>query len=179
MPETDTPESLTNQDYKKLFVKKNLFLRKHENQENEDEFLDLIRFSLDNETYGIELSRMKEILKVKNIENIPKSPKYLLGILNLRSTLITIVDLKQKLGFEVSQTTSDSRIIIVEHERRSIGFLVDKVNEIMKLEKRSIIDPPAGVNVTHREFIRGVGKTKDLEVILLELNEILSFHIQE
>ena len=71
MPDIDTPKSPANQDYKKLFVKKNLFLRKHENQENEDEFLDLIRFSLVNETYGIELSRMKEILKVKNIESIP------------------------------------------------------------------------------------------------------------
>lgn len=172
---TEQDQAKTTQEYKNLFVKKSIFRRKHEIGEDDDEYLDLIRFSLLGETYGIELTQLKEILKAKNIERIPKSPDYLMGILNLRSTLITVFDLKKRLGFASCDITKDSRIIIVEHEKRSIGFLVDKVNEIMKLEKRSIVDPPVGINNIKREFIKGVGKTRNMEIILPDLTKILVF----
>ena len=174
---TDTDAEMTNkiEQYKELFVKKNLFRRKHETEENDDEYLDLISFSLLKETYGIELMSLKEILKAENIERIPKCDDFLIGILNLRGTLITVVDLKKRMGFETSDMTKDSRIIIVEHQKRSIGFLVDRVNEIMKLEKQSIVDPPVGVNTVREAFIEGVGKIEEGEIILANLEKILAF----
>ena len=119
---------------------------------------------------------LKEILKAENIERIPKCADYLLGILNLRGTLVTVVDLKKRLGFDASTITKDSRIIIVEYQKRSIGFLVDRVHEIMKLEKQCIIEPPVGVNTIRQEIIEGIGKTEGGEIILPSLSKILEFH---
>ncbi len=163
----------TAQDYKKLFIKKSQFQQKHGREESSDEYLDLISFSLLEETYGIELMALKEILKAKGIERVPKSPNHLIGILNLRGMLVTVVDLKKRLGFVTSELSRSSRIIIVEYEKRSIGFLVDRVNEIIRLDTKSIIDPPAGINTIDRRFIKGVGKKGEGEVILPDLEKVL------
>ncbi len=162
-------------DYKSMFIKKSQFRQKHESDEDAEGYIDLISFSLLEEIYGIELMKLREILKATNIARVPKSPEYLMGILNLRGSLITVVDLKKRLGFANSEVTKDSRVVIVHHEERSIGFLVDKVKEIMKLDKRSIIPPPTGINATKREFIKGVGKTEEREIILPDLDKILAF----
>lgn len=162
------------QNYKQMFVKKHQFHRRQTLEKDAKGYLDLISFSLFDETYGILLKKLKEILKVENVERIPQSPSHLMGILNIRGTLVTVVNMKQRLGFETSEINKDARIIIVEHESRAIGLLVDKANEIIRLERQTIVEPPKGIDEERRRFIEGIGKVGEQEIILPKLTEILT-----
>ena len=160
--------------YKRLFVKKHQYRRRQAEQEESKEYLDLISFSLLNETYGIPLKHLKEIMKAENIERIPQSPRHLLGILNIRGNLVTVMNLKERLGFAPTEIQNDSRIIIVEHDQRPIGLLVDQVNAIIRLEKQTLVEPPKGIDEERRKFIEGIGKMGGQEIILPNLTEILT-----
>ncbi len=141
---------------------------------DEKETIDLIRFVLLNESYGIELEKLQEILKPENIVKVPGSRDHLLGIINLRGNFLTVVDLRKRFGQPGHPLTRSSRIIVIEHRNRSMGLMVDKIEEILPLNRTSLAPPPTTLSDARRRFVKAVGKTRDQVISILDLPEVLT-----
>ena len=139
---------------------------------SEESTLNIICFSLFNEIYGVELEFLREILKIDAISRVPGSKECLKGIINLRGSLLTVYDLKKKLGLTSTQQQADTRILIVEFQERLIGLLVDRVMEIIHLSKGALLDPQAGFSHIETQYIKKIGKTADHVIIIPNLHAI-------
>lgn len=160
------------QNHKDLLIKAQDFRQKSKSTDKSDEDVRLISFNLLNELYGIELKSLQEILKAKSISKVPGSSNFLQGVINLRGNLVTVVDLKRRLGLETGDITEHSRVMIVHNEERSIGLLVDRVLEIVKLPKKDISNPSSGLMKAEMKFINKIGKTADQVITIPDLKEI-------
>ncbi|MCG8337070.1 MAG: chemotaxis protein CheW [Proteobacteria bacterium] len=160
------------QNHKDLLIKAQDFRQKSKSTDKSDEAVNLISFNLLNELYGIELNSLQEILKAKSISKVPGSSDFLQGVINLRGNLITVVDLKRRLGLETENITEHSRVMIVRNRERSIGLLVDKVLEIVKLPKKNISNPSSGLMKAEMKYISKIGKTTDQVITIPDLKEI-------
>ncbi len=160
------------QDHKDLLIKAQDFRKRSKSTDKSEEDVSLISFNLLNELYGIELNSLQEILKAKSISKVPGSLDFLQGVINLRGNLITVVDLKRRLGLKPGDITEHSRVMIVRNEERSIGLLVDRVLEIVKLPKKNISNPSSGLMKAEMKFIKKIGKTADQVITIPDLEEI-------
>ena len=137
------------------------------------ELLQLVSFRIGNEEFGIDIMRVQEINKMTNITEIPNSPDFVEGIINLRGRVIPVIDLRTRLRLEKRKSDKDSRIIIVEIEAKTIGFIVDSVNEVLRVPASTFENPPEIVSGIDTEFIQSVGKLEDRLLLLIDLNKIL------
>ena len=162
------------QAHKKFFLQQQQLRKRRTTSAKDEAHLTVISFALFGEVYGLELETLQEVLKVGSITRVPQSPEYLRGIINLRGNLITVIDLKKRFGAPIAEVTRDSRIMIVRHEQRSVGLLVDQVLEILQLEKQSIVPPPAHLPESKRQLIKGLGEKQDKVIILLALKHLFN-----
>jgi purine-binding chemotaxis protein CheW len=139
-----------------------------------DIVLQWVTFKLQEETYGINVMQVQEVLRYTEIAPVPGSPDYVLGIINLRGNVVTVIDTRSRFGLEPAEVTDNSRIVIIEAERQVIGILVDSVAEVVYL-KSSEIDtaPNVGTDESAR-FIQGVSNREGELLILVDLNKLLS-----
>lgn len=137
------------------------------------ELLQLVSFKIANEEFGVDILNVQEINKMTTITKVPNSPHFVEGVINLRGRVIPVVNLRVKLSMTNKEYDKDTRIIVVDLEGKTVGFLVDSVSEVLRIP-RNIIEPPpsmvAGVNST---YITAVGKLEDRLLILLDLNKVL------
>ena len=99
----------------------------------EGEVLQWVTFRLDNETYGINVMQVQEVLRYSDIAPVPGAPNYVLGIVNLRGNVVTVLDTRLRFGLPSAELTDNSRIVIIEAEKQVIGILVDSVAEVVYL----------------------------------------------
>ncbi|HSG51605.1 MAG TPA: chemotaxis protein CheW [Rheinheimera sp.] len=139
-----------------------------------DIVLQWVTFKLQEETYGINVMQVQEVLRYTEIAPVPGSPDYVLGIINLRGNVVTVIDTRSRFGLEPAEVTENSRIVIIEAEKQVIGILVDSVAEVVYL-KSSEIDtaPNVGTDESAR-FIQGVSNRDGELLILVDLNKLLS-----
>ena len=139
-----------------------------------DVILQWVTFKLQEETYGINVMQVQEVLRYTEIAPVPGSPDYVLGIINLRGNVVTVIDTRSRFGLEPGEVTDNSRIVIIEAEKQVIGILVDSVAEVVYL-KASEIDtaPNVGTDESAR-FIQGVSNRDGELLILVDLNKLLS-----
>ena len=144
------------------------------NKSTDDPVLQWVTFRLDGETYGINVMQVQEVLRYTEIAPVPGSPDYVMGIINLRGNVVTVIDTRARFGLESSDVTENSRIVIIEAEKQVIGILVDSVAEVVYL-KSSEIDtaPNVGTDESAR-FIQGVSNRDGELLILVDLNKLLS-----
>jgi purine-binding chemotaxis protein CheW len=138
------------------------------------ELRQFISFSVGDEEYGLELLRVKEVIRVREITWLPKAPSFVKGIINLRGDVIPIIDLRDKFGLEARGHTATTRVIVVEVEGRLMGMVVDSASQVVRIPADQIDPPPPVVGGFSREFITGVGKLEDKLVILLNTDAILT-----
>lgn len=149
----------------------NLATEKHS---AEDETFQRVTFKLENETYGINVMQVQEILRYSDIASVPGSPDYVVGIINLRGNVVTVIDTRSRFGLVPSEITDDSRIVIIESDKQVIGILVDSVAEVVYL-KQSDIEPAPHVGTEQSsQFIQGVTNREDGLLILVDLNKLLN-----
>ena len=134
--------------------------------------LQLVVFHLGEEAFGVDIGQVREIIKMAEITRMPNAPELVEGIINLRGTITTIMDLRKRLGMTVADSDENTRIIIVEASGSTLGMIVDSVSEVLRISSKDI-DPPSAAS-THAEYIQGVGKLDDRLLILLDLNKVLS-----
>jgi purine-binding chemotaxis protein CheW len=150
------------------------------NSKNEfDELLQLVSFNLDEEEFGVDILKVKEINKMMQITRMPNSPNYVEGVINLRGRIIPVVDLRAKLGLEKKDYNKNTRIIVVEIADKTIGFIVDKVSEVLRIPKNVTETPPELVSSVNSEYITAVGKLEDRLLILLDLNKVFNLESQD
>lgn len=139
-----------------------------------DEVLQWVTFKLDTETYGINVMQVQEVLRYTEIAPVPGAPSYVLGIINLRGNVVTVIDTRSRFGLESSDITDNTRIVIIEAEKQVIGILVDSVAEVVYLKASEIDVAPNVGNDDSAKFIQGVSNRDGELLILVDLDQLLS-----
>jgi purine-binding chemotaxis protein CheW len=138
------------------------------------ELRQFISFSVGDEEYGLELLRVKEVIRIREITWLPKAPSFVKGIINLRGDVIPIIDLRDKFGLPAKDNTAMTRVIVVEVEGRLMGMVVDSASQVVRIPADQIDPPPPVLGGLSQEFITGVGKLDDKLIILLNADAILT-----
>ena len=138
------------------------------------ELRQLIRFTVGKEEYGMDLLRVKEVIRVRQITWLPKAPSFVKGIINLRGEVIPIVDLREKFGLASAAETEQTRVIVVEVGGRPIGMTVDAASQVVRIPTDQIDPPPPVLGGFSQAYITGVGRLDDELVILLNAEAIFS-----
>lgn len=139
-----------------------------------DVVLQWVTFNLQEETYGINVMQVQEVLRYTEIAPVPGSPDYVLGIINLRGNVVTVIDTRARFGLESAEVTDNSRIVIIEAEKQVIGILVDSVAEVVYLKSSEIDTAPNVGTEESARFIQGVSNRDGQLLILVDLNKLLS-----
>lgn len=140
-----------------------------------DEQEQLIVFELAGESYGVDIGAVNTIIRMQEITEIPRSPDFVEGVINLRGSIIPVIDLRKRFGLVIAEETKATRIVVVEAlEDQMIGMVVDAVTETLMLPKDSIEPPSPVVTGVDSEYVRGVGKLENRLVILLDLDKVLT-----
>ena len=142
--------------------------------ESRDKVLQWVTFNLGEETYGVNVMQVREVLRYSEIAPVPGAPSYVLGIINLRGNVVTVIDTRSRFGLYPSDVTDNTRIVIIETEQQVIGILVDSVAEVVYLRASEIDKTPnVGTDESSR-FIQGVSHRDGELLILVDLNKLLT-----
>lgn len=131
-------------------------------------------FQLEEETYGINVMQVREVLRYTEIAPVPGAPDYVLGIINLRGNVVTVIDTRSRFGLVDGEVTDNTRIIVIESEHQVIGILVDSVAEVVYLRSSEIDTTPSVGTDESAKFIQGVSNRDGKLLILVDLNKLLS-----
>ncbi|MBZ4680158.1 MAG: chemotaxis protein CheW [Shewanella sp.] len=140
----------------------------------DDAVLQWVTFRLDNETYGINVMQVQEVLRYTEIAPVPGAPHYVLGIINLRGNVVTVIDTRSRFGLPSSEVDDSTRIVIIEAEKQVIGILVDSAAEVVYLRRSEIDNAPNVGTEESAKFIQGVSNRGDELLILVDLDKLLS-----
>jgi purine-binding chemotaxis protein CheW len=137
-----------------------------------------LTFILADEEYGLEILKVREIIGMMKITSVPKTPKYVKGVINLRGVIIPVIDLRLKFGLEETAYTEETCIIVVNVKMNEnevlMGIIVDTVSEVLDISADNIEEAPSFGGNVETEYILGMGKVKDGVKILLDIDKVLS-----
>ncbi len=134
----------------------------------------LVVFELSGESYGVDISAVNTIIRMQPITHVPRAPEFVEGVINLRGSIVPVIDLRRRFGLSNFEETKASRIVVVETESGLIGMIVDAVTETLSISFDAIEPPSSIVTSTDSRYLRGVAKTDDRLLILLDIERILS-----
>lgn len=132
-----------------------------------------LSFILGDEEYAIEILTVREIISVIDITAIPNVPDYIKGVINLRGKVIAVIDLRLKFGMPEKEYDKSTCTIVVSYGDRFMGIIVDTVSEVLEVHDQDIDPPPSFGSLVSTDFILGMGKVKDMVVILLDICKVL------
>jgi len=140
-----------------------------------------LTFRLGEEIFGIDVGKAREVLDVVNVTRVPQAPDYMIGVINLRGSVVPVINLRKKFGLNDVEKTIDTCIIVMEIELNGetivIGTLVDSVQEVLDLDENHIEPPPRLGSKLNTEFIKGMGNLEDQFIIILDIDQV--FTIEE
>jgi len=133
----------------------------------------LVSFRLAQEEYGIEITKVQEIILMGEITRVPQTPKFIKGLINLRSTVIPIVDLRTRFALPDQEASDETRIMVVNVIGKTIGIIVDAVSEVLRVSPNQISPPPPTVAGLGKEYLTGLVKLESRLLIMLDIDKIL------
>lgn len=133
-----------------------------------------LTFSLADEYYGVDILKVQEIKGFTTVTRIPNTPDYLKGVLNLRGTIVPIVDLRMKFGMGTTDPTPFTVMVVVNVRNRIMGFMVDAVSDVLDLNAKNIQAPPELGSAVDITFVAGIGSSNDRLVTLLDIDRVLT-----
>ena len=139
-----------------------------------DPVMQLVTFRLAEEAYGINVMHVQEVLRITEIAPVPGAPSYVLGIINLRGNVVTVIDTRSRFGLPSTETDDSSRIVIIEADKQVVGILVDSVAEVVELNQSEIDSAPNVGNEESSRYIQGVANREDNLLIVVDLNKLLT-----
>jgi len=139
-----------------------------------DSIVQWVTFRLAEEIYGINVMQVQEVLRVSEIAPVPGAPHYVLGIINLRGNVVTVIDTRIRLGLPTAEVTDSTRIVIIEGARHVVGILVDCVAEVVDLPMSEVESAPSVGNDESARYIQGVASRDGELLILVDLNKLLT-----
>lgn len=140
----------------------------------DDPMLQWVTFRLEGETYGINVMQVQEVLRYTEIAPVPGAPAYVLGIINLRGNVVTVIDTRHRFALAPAEVSDQTRIVIIEADNHVIGILVDAVAEVVYLRQSEIENAPNVGNDESAKFIQGVCNKNNELLILVELDKLLT-----
>ncbi|MDO9319792.1 MAG: chemotaxis protein CheW [Gammaproteobacteria bacterium] len=143
-------------------------------QAAQEQVLQWVTFHLDNETYGVNVMAVKEVLRHTQIAPVPGAPDYVLGIINIRGTVISVINTRRRFGLQDQEPTDNTRIVIIEVGKHVVGIMVDSVAEVVYLRQSEIETSPSVGKDDGARFIQGVCNKNDELLILVEFEKLLS-----
>ena len=133
-----------------------------------------LTFGVADEEYGLEILKVREIIRIMDITSVPHTPQYVKGVINLRGKVIPVVDLRMKVGMPEAERTDQTCIIVVEVDSVEMGIVVDSVSEVLNIAEEDIADAPSFGDQVNTDFILGMGKAAGNVTILLDISKLLS-----
>jgi purine-binding chemotaxis protein CheW len=141
----------------------------------------VLTFVVSGETYGVDLTSIREIIKLVEVTEVPRAPAFLLGVTSVRGVIIPVLDLRLRLKLDALPTTRAARILVVHHEGDPFGLLVDAVRGVMRFAETEIEAPPSTLAAEDAKFLAGIARQglgrRERMVILLQLSTVLYFDI--
>ncbi len=137
-----------------------------------------LTFTLDQERYAVDISKVREVLEFSAVTKVPRTPEFMRGMINLRGNIVPVIDLRLKLGLARTERTVDTCIVItevmVEGQPTVLGALADSVQEVIDLDAASIAPPPRMGTRVNTDFIRGMARREDQLLVILDIDRVLS-----
>ena len=159
----------------------NQLIHKKENRTElmvQDQLRQYLTFRAGNENLAISILDVKEIIEINTITDVPMTPDYIRGVINLRGNVVPVIDLSARLGRQSSVITNRSCIVLVQvdynEDAQLLGMLVDAVDEILEIPETNIMPPPDFGADIRTDFIQAMGRVGDAFIILLNINRVLS-----
>ena len=135
--------------------------------------MQLVSFQLGHEEYGVEITKVQEIILMGEITQVPQTPEYIKGLINLRSTVIPIVDLRLRFGLDEQPATDDTRIMVINVGGKTMGIIVDAVSEVLRIANDQVAPPPPTIAGLGKEYLVGLAKLENRLLILLDIDRIM------
>lgn len=133
-----------------------------------------LTFVLAEESYGLEILKVREIIGMMDITSVPMTPNFIHGVINLRGKVIPVIDLRLKFGLDAAEQTEETCIIVVYVGQMEMGIMVDKVSEVLDIAEQEIEDAPSFGATVDTSFILGMGKSSNKVTILLDISKVLT-----
>ena len=134
----------------------------------------LVVFRLADEDYGLNIETVREIIRLQAVTYVPDSPDFVEGLINLRGSVTPVVELRKRFGVELTEATSQTRIVVVDIGGENIGIIVDEVSEVLWISEDAIEPTSAVITTEDSYYIDGIAKLGDRLLILLDLERVLS-----
>src|SRR5271166_6970039 len=138
----------------------------------ENPIIQLVGFRLDNEDYAIAITKIQEIILMKPITRIPQVPDFIEGLINLRGSVIPIVNLRKRFGLPSRLVDDETRTIVVNVQDKTVGCIVDAVTQVMRINRDQIQPPPLSVLAVSHQYIAGLAKLEDRLMIILDIEKL-------
>ena len=135
--------------------------------------LHIVGFEVGRETYGVPITSLHEIVRVPEITAVPDAPDYMEGVINLRGKIVSVIDLRKRLGEKKVTTTRRNRILVVEHKGRLSGLIVDSATEVLKIPASDFEPSPTTLQEGRLNCVTGLGKYKGRLIVLLDMTRVL------
>ncbi len=132
-----------------------------------------VTFNLEDEKYGVDVMHVKEVLRETEIAPVPGAPHFVLGIINLRGNVVTVIDTHKRFGLNPGEVTDSTRIVIIELDDNVVGLVVDSVAEVVDLPRSGIEHAPNVGNDESSKYIQGVTSREDGLLILIDIHKLI------
>ncbi len=134
----------------------------------------LVVFDLASEFYGVDIGDVSEIIQMQAITRVPRTPPFVEGVINLRSKVVPVIDLRKRLDLQVNERTKESRVVVVDIAGRNVGVIVDGVTEVLRIPLSSVEPPSSMITNVDSGYLRGIARLEDKLIILLDLSKALA-----
>lgn len=139
-----------------------------------EQFVQLVVFQLANEYYGVDIGAVNTIIRMQELTAVPQTMQYVEGVINLRGSIIPVIDLRKRFGLALNATTKSSRIVVVEANGALVGMIVDAVAETLRISMDLIELPSSVISSAESTHLRGIAKQDDRLVILLDIDLVMN-----
>ncbi|NLP00145.1 MAG: purine-binding chemotaxis protein CheW [Clostridiaceae bacterium] len=134
----------------------------------------LVKFHIADEAFGIGIKQIFQILKPQEVFKVPNTPPFIEGLINLRGKVMTVFNLRKRFNMPEKENDGDTKILVIRMDDYLLGFTVDSVSEIVRVQDEDIVDPPPSLINFDRRFLSGVAKVGEKLILLLDLEKILT-----
>jgi purine-binding chemotaxis protein CheW len=144
------------------------------NESNQVKTFQVVTFRLGMEAFGVDILKVREIVRIQKVAKVPQTPDYVEGMINLRGNVIPILNLRQRFGLGAAERDAQTRIIVFGIGEKTLGVVVDRVDKVLRLPLDQIEPPPEIGSSRVQEYVTGVGKLGEDLILILEIDRVLT-----
>lgn len=145
----------------------------------QSEILQVVSFKIGDEEFGVNILQVQEINRLVQINRVPNAPGFIEGVMNLRGKIVPVVNLRKRFGLPQKEYDKNTRVVVVELNGKTVGFIVDSVSEVLRFSKNDVESPPDLIATIDGEYITGIAKLSERLLILLDLEKVLTVEEKE